>query len=385
MAIVKTKAGTYEVDIWYRDSEGKLRRQQKTFAKHKDALAFQDESRTAVRKHEFIAPTNTTVKEIAEQWLKRKEEMRGKDGAQSYRRSTLIQWKNHVENYIVDSLGTLKVADLDAQAIEKAASDWRSKKLAPQTVNKMLTTLTAVLSLAKRYKLIRDNAGLEAERLKVATDEDETVEVLPDEVYSKDEMRKLINATEPGSRDRCALMIAGLTGVRVGEALALSWSAVDLKEGKLHVRLTIADAGRGAAPLFQPPKTRSGRRAIGIGQELVHELKVWKLKCPANDKGLVLVLPDGRPMHRKAISRILDKAVTVAEIKRLTPHGLRHTFASLLLADGVDVPEVSHLLGHKDSSITLKVYAHFVRRETRSVHKLMSLRCLYYVSCYQVI
>lgn len=52
----------------------------------------------------------------------------------------------------------------------------------------------------------------------------------------------------------------------------------------------------------------------------------------------------------------------------MTPHSLRHTFASLLLADKVSVPEVSHLLGHKNSAITMKTYAHFTGEETNSVH-----------------
>ena len=60
----------------------------------------------------------------------------------------------------------------------------------------------------------------------------------------------------------------------------------------------------------------------------------------------------------------------VHQVKRLTPHGLRHTFASLLLADRRPVTEVAYLMGHKDSSVTLKVYAHFVRTETGAVQAL---------------
>ena len=70
------------------------------------------------------------------------------------------------------------------------------------------------------------------------------------------------------------------------------------------------------------------------------------------------------PYHRNAASDALDRAITTAGIKRLTPHGLRHSFASLLLADGVPVAEVSALLGHKDSYVTWKVYAHFVGEST---------------------
>jgi site-specific recombinase XerD len=72
-------------------------------------------------------------------------------------------------------------------------------------------------------------------------------------------------------------------------------------------------------------------------------------------------MEEGKPMYRKAISKILDAAVEKAAIKRLTHHQLRHSFASRFLADGADIPEVSHLLGHKNPSITLRIYSHFVR------------------------
>ncbi len=132
----------------------------------------------------------------------------------------------------------------------------------------------------------------------------------------------------------------------------------------------MADSDKGREPLFQPPKTRSSRRTIPLPRELIPELKVWKLRCPKSERDLVFATEEGKAYHRKAISKILDWIITEAGIKRLTPHGLRHTFASLLLADRKPVPEVSHLLGHKDSYVTLKIYAHFVREETGAVQDL---------------
>ena len=127
--------------------------------------------------------------------------------------------------------------------------------------------------------------------------------------------------------------------------LALTWPAMDLEAGKFHVRLTLADSDKGEEPLFQPPKTKSSKRMIELPRELVRELKVWKLKCPITERDLVFATEEGKPFHRKAVSKILDAAIEKAKVKRLTPHGLRHTFASLLLADGKPTPEVSKLLG----------------------------------------
>ena len=89
---------------------------------------------------------------------------------------------------------------------------------------------------------------------------------------------------------------------------------------------------------------------------------------------LVFAREEGQPFSRKVASKALDRAITKAELgKRLTPHGLRHTFAGLLLADKRDIAEVSALLGHKDSYVTLKVYTHFVRKESTAVHDLATI------------
>src|SRR5437899_2640706 len=101
-------------------------------------------------------------------------------------------------------------------------------------VNKVLTTLTAILALAKRYKLVKDNPAKEAERMKIATENEDDIEVTPDRVYSKQDIRKLIEASEPGSRNRLLVMVPALTGMRIGEVLGLAWPAVDLKAEKLE-------------------------------------------------------------------------------------------------------------------------------------------------------
>jgi len=235
----------------------------------------------------------------------------------------------------------------------------------------VLTTLTAILSLAKRYKLIKDNPAEEAERLKIATENEEDIEVSADQVYGKPDIKKLIEATEPGSRERLMVMGPALTGLRIGEWLGAVWPAVDFKAGKLHVRFNLADSDKGQPPVLQPPKTKSSRRTVPLPPELIRELRVWKLKCPKSEQDLVFAREDGLPYHRNAASDALDQAISRAGIeKRLTPHGLRHSFASLLLADAVPVPEVSALLGHKDSYVTWKIYAHFVRKESTAVHDL---------------
>lgn len=359
MAVRKTKAGTFQVDVY--DQFRHQRR--KTFDTYREAVAYEKDVKAQVQRGEFIRPSAETVKTVAEKWHERKIE----SGA--YKRSSLYQWKNHIDNFIAVELGGLKISQVDVEAVEKAAAAW-SARTSPKTANKTLTTLAAIFDLAKRWKLIRDNPANEAERLKVAVDDEDSEIVTEDQVYTKGELKKLVEATEPGSIDRVFVMVPALLGLRIGEVLALCWSAIDLKAGTLRVVLNLGDSDKGEPPLFQSPKTKSSRRTLALPQELIHELRVWKLKCPTSERGLVFATIEGKPYHRKSASKMLDRAIERAELKRLTPHGLRHTFASLLLADRIPVTEVSAYLGHKDCTTTLKIYAHFVREETRAVHNL---------------
>jgi integrase len=344
MAISKTVAGTWAVD--FRDQH--KRRIQRTFDTHKEAADFEKNVLAQVTRREYVKPSHKTVEEIAEDWYRRKVD------AGTYRRASLVAYRNHVENYIKPQLGDCRVCDLDVEWVEKAAAEW-ANRVSPTMVNRAITTLSAILALAKRYRLIKDNPAKEAERVKIATENEDDIEVTPDKVYSKAEIKKLIEATESGSRDRLMLMVPALTGLRIGEVLGLTWPVVDLKVGKLEVRFNLADTDKGQPLTLQPPKTKSSRRTVALPPELTRELKIWKLKCPKSDLDFVFAREDGLPYHRKAASVTLDRAISTAEIKRLTPHGLRHTFASLLLADGVPVPEVSALLGHKNSYVTWKV------------------------------
>jgi integrase len=360
MAVTKTAAGSYRVD--FRDQT--RRRIIKRFDTRREASEFYKEALAQVQRREFIRPQKKTVKEVAEEWFEKKKSQG------TYERNTLIGWKVHVEKYIVPSFGSLLIQDLDAERIEQGAAQW-NKEISAKTVNKVLTTLTAIMTLAKCFKLIRDNPADGAERLNLSSEQDNEV-VTPDKVYSKDEIKKLIEATEPGTVGKIIVMFPALTGVRIGELLGATWEAIDLKASKFEVRLNMQDSDKGEEPIFKAPKTKSGRRTVPLPRELVHELRLWKLKCPQRERGLVIVNELGKPFHRKQVSNILDAAIEKAKIKRLTPHGLRHTFASLLLADGVGVPEVSHYLGHKTPAITLTVYAHFTGEETAAVHNLAS-------------
>jgi integrase len=357
MAVKQTVAGTWEVDRYWVDTDGKRRRKLRTFAKHKDAVAYEKEALAQVQKREFIAPSKMTVEEKAKGWL----EKRFANGA--YERATRVERENYVFRYIIPAFGPIPIQNLGVERIERQAAEW-NKKVAAMVVNRVLRTLTDIMAEAKRYGIIKDNPAAEAERLR---EESESREI-----FTPDELRRVIEATEPESMSRVIVMALALTGIRIGELLGASWSAIDLKAGQFHIRTSLADPDPGQEMIFKKPKSKSSERAVPLSRELCHELRLWKLKCPPSDRDLVIVSDRGQPVRRRAVSEMLQKILKELKIeKELTPHSFRHTFASLLLAKKRPVPEVTKLLGHANSAITYRTYAHHVPgEETSSVQEL---------------
>jgi integrase len=374
MAIKKLKSGWYQID--FRDRQGERHRE--SFATQKEAKAALDDKRVAVRNGEYIAPKAIpTFKAMAELWFEAKKVNAGKNG-KPVKETTLDHWQNHVDSYLTPAFGDYRLDQIDTPAIEKRRLAWRDQdKLSPITVNKLLTTLTAIFNEAVRLGKVKHNPATAAQRLGVGSveaTESENTEVRPEEVYNAEELNRLIQHAEAGFFKTLIFTVA-LTGIRHGEALALQWGDIDLTAGKITVRRTWPDKWREDEPIFYVPKSKNGVREIPIPGELAQALKRWKLSCAISKWDLVFPKKDGAPHDRKTILRSgLYPAIRRAEVKKLDMHALRHTFASLLLSQGTPITEVSSYLGHADPQITLKVYSHWIpRTKTDSISRLAGL------------
>ena len=183
---------------------------------------------------------------------------------------------------------------------------------------------------------------------------------LPD-VLSVDEIKRLIAAPTLDDnmvfRDRALLEVAYGAGLRVSEWITLGVKDAMLDDGLVRV------FGKGSKERLVP----IGRRAIGALAVYLRELRP-RLERGAG-KGMLLLNAHGEPMSRMGAWKILRKYVERAGItKRVTPHTLRHTFATHLLEHGADLRAVQEMLGHADISTT-QIYTHVDREYLRSVHK----------------
>lgn len=181
------------------------------------------------------------------------------------------------------------------------------------------------------------------------------------EVLGVEEVDKLLAAPsldEPlAFRDRAMLELAYGAGLRVSEWISLGVRDVMLKDHLVRV------FGKGAKERLVP----IGRRAIGATAIYLRELRPRLEK--GEGKGVLFLNSRGQPLSRMGAWKILRKYVAQAGItKPVSPHTLRHSFATHLLEGGADLRAVQEMLGHVDISTT-QIYTHVDREYLRAVHK----------------
>lgn len=349
---------------------------------------------------------NPTFHEFSSRWFEAtKGEWREKtqlDYGWQLSNHLLPFFKNHHLSQItiaeVDRYRQAKVAE--ARTIQAAAANGKPptdeyvdkcgrkhrrprRALSVTSINKTITRLGQILEVAVEYGLIASNpAKGRRRRLKpqkappVWLDRPEHIEALLDAAGDLDR-----HAKAKGGHDqkgglvyrRALLATLVFAGLRIGELTALRWRDVDLAGNRLTI---------GAS------KTDAGMRQIDLLPVLHNELTTYKAQAPNTDpSGFVFATATGaEPIQGNIRRRVLDKAVAKANEQLieagdvplpegLTPHKLRHTFASILVALGVDPGSVMDQLGHADPGFTLRVYRHGMRRDDKArkqLHRLVT-------------
>lgn len=170
------------------------------------------------------------------------------------------------------------------------------------------------------------------------------------------------------------------TGLRQGEALALKWSDIDFENKKITVNKTAARIKE--KQTLQTPKTKNSKRVISIDPTTLSILKSWKKdqikiyfkngKHFEGDDNFIFTNQRAEWVHIHNFIPYFKRFVTDHKLKTITPHGLRHTHASLLFSAGVEPKNISDRLGHSTVQITLDLYTHITEEQrTDTVEKLL--------------
>lgn len=170
------------------------------------------------------------------------------------------------------------------------------------------------------------------------------------------------------------------TGLRQGEALALKWSDIDFENKKITVDKSATRIKE--KQTLQTPKTKNSKRVISIDPTTLSILKSWKKdqikiyfkngKHFEGDDNFIFTNERGDWVHIHNFIRYFKCFIADHKLKPITPHGLRHTHASLLFSAGVEPKNISDRLGHSTVQITLDLYTHITEEQrTDTVEKLL--------------
>ena len=186
-----------------------------------------------------------------------------------------------------------------------------------------------------------------------------------DDALTLTDARAILRAAR-GDRLEALVTMALSIGLRKGELLALRWESVDLDEARLSVVATI-DRVTGGGLVIGTPKTARSRRTIPLPVVCVDALRDHRCHQLAerlaagplwHDDGFVFATPIGTPLDGRNVTRWFHDLCVRAGVERRRFHALRHSAATLMLAQGVPLEVISRTLGHAGYAITADVYAH---------------------------
>lgn len=298
-------------------------------------------------------PGKRTVNDLLDEWLAA--------AAPTLRPKTLHDYRTTCDRHIRPSLGKVRLSRLSPVVIQRLCSALQTQGKG-RTARLVYALLHRACRLAVMWRWLPENpcGRILPPRHRAARKE----------VWGPEELRAFLKGAQDHPQYPLWLLLIG-TGCRLGEALGLAWDAVNLEQGTIAICRNLQRVG--GRWVLGAPKTRAGERVIALPADAVkglrrqraaqneHRLKAggeWR-----NDLDLVFTTAQGAPLHGRVVERCLRRECQRLGLPPVTPHGLRHLHASLLLDQGVPLPLVSTRLGHANPQITASVYAHLVRRD----------------------
>lgn len=237
----------------------------------------------------------------------------------------------------------------------KTATGRIRRPWSPDSVNKVIASIEHALADAKAQGLIGRNVAELVSRVSKPVKRVDT--------YTEEKVGKLLNAMA-NERLGHAWELA-LSGLRRGEIAGLRWADVDLDAMTLLVANNRVDAGGKAVE--NDPKSATSRRMLPLPDRLVAVLRAAKARQARERLALgagggpwdyVVSNEVGEPYHPQVLSRYWSDAVKAAGVRHIKLHAAPHTCATLMHLSGVPVAVIAAWIGHKDASLTMKLYAH---------------------------
>ena len=346
-------------------SEADERRRQTKggFATRKACQAAMSKALVAVEQRTFVLPTHVTVREfLLDEWL---AAIKG-----TLRLTTHASYSSLCECHIIPRLGAVQLQKLVPSQINGLYAYLLAEGrvcgqggLAPSSVRRVHAVLHRARRDAVRWGRLTVNPANAADPPKASAEYDELV------VWSAGQLAAFL-ASVCSDRLFALWRLLAMTGMRRGEALGLRWDDLDMEAGQLSIRRALVPVN-GVARICEP-KTKRGRRTIALDPETLAALAAHAARQADErsqsgeawlEAGYVFVRANGEALQPYAVSKAFRQHVRAACLPTIRLHDLRHTYATLALATGINPRIVSGGLGHSTVAFTVDIYSHVLPQQ----------------------
>ncbi len=344
------------VDAGINQQTGRRQQVRRRYATEREARAALAEIVDTTAKGQFVARTTLTVDQLCTDYLAGRHKLRATSLSKlEYDLGPLRERYGNVPvQRLTKSHIDALVADLVAGGMQTAKGHTR-RPWSAESVNKVIATIEQVLADAKAQGLVGRNVAELVNRVATAHKNLDT--------YTEAEVQLLLSAI---ADDRLGhAWELALSGLRRGEIAGLRWSDCALESKTLSIANNRVSAG--GRSVENDPKSASSRRTLPLPDRLVSVLKAAKARQAAERLALgsaygsgayVVSNEIGEPYSPAVLSRYWRDTVKAGGVRHIKLHAARHTCATLMHLQGVPVAVIAAWIGHKDASLTMRLYAH---------------------------
>ncbi|EOS8268468.1 site-specific integrase [Bacillus cereus] len=357
------KTGKYDfvIDVGKNPSTGRrIQVRRRGFKTKREATEEMIKLRAQYSEDEYINLSNMTYAKFMEEWFKERKILSQKTTSDY---ETILY-----KNVISKKLGHLKLQQVHPMHIQNTINEIvADNHYAPRTIRLIFQIINGSLKRAKTMKLIKDNPA-EGTRLP-------KIKKRELNIWTTDQVNDFITksrALKRVTRCRIGYIAIALSGCRQGEILGLRWSDIDFKNGIIHIRQTVTQDGR----IKTGAKNDSSIRSIHIPSILINELLAHKDRIESekqqfgaeyNDHDLVVCTQNGKPIIPRNFRQFFKETTKRVGLPRIRVHDLRHTHATMLIEQNVNVKLISSRLGHSSIKTTLDIYSHVLPSMDKSI------------------
>lgn len=361
----------YLVRLNYQDSYGKARQLTRTAYGSEEAKQLERELSYQIK---IEKPSKKlSLSELKDEYIKNKKH--------EVRETSLDKSDRILKRYVLtDKLKNMKIDKLTVPILQEWKTELNNTDLSTVSKQNIFGEFRALLNYAVKMEYIPKNNLVKVGTFKAPLEKKK--EML---FYTPDEFKKYIIQAKMFAEEQeqqgslygwnvyIFFMIAFYMGMRKGEIHALTWSDIDFTKHIINITKSLAQKLSGGDRIT-PPKNASSIRSIEMPEPLENALKKHYNRCKSieNFNDSFFVCGGTKALRDSSLNKINHKLADRAEVKRIRIHDFRHSHASLLANEGINIQEVAKRLGHSKIDMTWNRYSHLYPRESERALKVLN-------------